>query len=468
VPERTLQDVSDVSDGDVLRLQTRLRGRLIRPSDDEYNSARRVWNALIDRRPGLIARCAGAADVMACVQFAREHRVLLAVRGGGHSVAGHGVCDGGLLIDLSAMRAVLVDPEARTARVQGGAVWGDVDHETAAFRLATTGGQISSTGVGGLTLGGGVGWLMREHGLTVDNLLSADVVLADGSLVTADAERHPDLFWGLRGGGGNFGVVTSFEFRLHPLERILGGVIVHPAEAAEEMLRFFREYVRDIPDQLTLMLLILSAPRQPFLPAKLHGQPIAAFGVCYSGPLEEGERVLRPLRAFGRPHVDLVRPMPYTMLQTMFDEGSRPGVLNYWKSPYLAELSDAVIERIVAHASRMTSPLSQVLLTHMEGAVKRVPLQATAFSHRAEPYYLEILSKWTEGEQAGHVAWAREFAQAMEPYATGGYVNFMVDDATTDLRRAYTQDAYRRLVALKNRYDPDNLFRVNHNVRPSS
>lgn len=459
--------VAELSQAAIGRLQTRLRGRLIRPSDPDYETARRVWNALVDRRPGLIARCAGVADVIACVQFAREHELLVAVRGGGHSVAGHGVCDGGLVIDLSALRAVRVDPAGRTARVQGGALWGDVDHATAAFGLATTGGQISTTGVGGLTLGGGVGWLMREHGLTVDNLLSVDVVLADGRLVTADAERQPDLFWGLRGGGGNFGVATCFEFCLHPLAGILGGVVVHPAEAAGELLRFFREYVRQIPDRLTLMVLLLSAPGQPFLPPELHGRPIAAFGACYAGPLDEGERVLRPLRAFGRPLADLVRPMAYTSLQRMFDQGSRAGVMNYWKSPYLAELSDAAIEAIVSYAARMTSPLSQVLLTHMEGAVKRAPLESTAFSHRSAPFYLEILAKWTEGDAERHVAWAQEFAHAMEPFASGGYVNFMVDDGTSHLHQAYSAETLARLAELKRRYDPDNRFRVNHNIRPS-
>lgn len=454
----------------VLRRLGRVFGdRLVTRASPSYEAARRVWNARVDRRPAAIVRCLSVEDVVAAVEVAAGTGVLTAVRGGGHSVAGHGVCDGGLVIDLSGLNSVGVDPDRRTATVGGGAVWRTVDETTERHGLATVGGQISSTGVGGLTVGGGVGWLMRRHGLTVDNLLSARVVTADGAVHEVGPEREPDLFWAICGGGGNFGVVTSFEFRLHPVADITAGVMLYPAARAGAMLRAMRDYAPSEPRDLTTMVLILAGSRQPFIPADLQGKPIAAFGVCHAGTEAQAERDLAPLRAAGPPALDTIGRVPYTALQRHFDNGSLAGCWNHWRSPFLAGLPDGAIDAIEAHAARMTSPLSQVLMTHMEGAVTDRDETATPFRFRRAPYYLEILSKWAEpGDDARHVEWANAFADAMEPYsAGGGYINFLGEAEPDDVAAAYGPQNLERLGRLKRRYDAANLFRVNHNIEPA-
>jgi FAD/FMN-containing dehydrogenase len=443
-------------------------GELIRPGDASYESARRVWNGMIDRRPELIARCTGVADVKAADSFAREQGLLTAVRGGGHNVAGNAVCDDGIVIDLSPMKGVHVDPVARTARAQPGVTWGEFDRETQVFALATTGGLVSTTGIAGLTLGGGIGWLARKHGTSCDNLLSADVVTADGRLLTGSATENADLFWGLRGGGGNFGVVTSFEYRLHPVgPAVLAGPVFHAGENAGEVLRFFRDYVGTAPDELTVVASFMRAAPAPFLPPEAHGTLVVALAVCYAADLEAGERVLRPLRAFGNPLADLIQPMPYTSLQSMMDEGYPPGLQNYWKSSYVDELSDDAIDTVLEHARRMTSPRSGFYFEHLGGAIARPPEQ-TAFGHRDPTFDLAILSLWDDpGESDEHIAWTRDFWEAMQPYATQGvYVNNLGNEGEERVRAAYAPPTYERLVQLKEKYDPENFWRLNQNIAP--
>lgn len=435
-------------------------GAVLRPGDDGFDAARHVWNGMIDKTPALIARCAGVGDVIAAVNFAREQQLLVAVRGGGHNVTGNAVCDRGLVIDLSQMNSIHVDPTGRTARAEGGATWGDLDREAQVFGLATTGGVISSTGVGGLTLGGGVGWLVRKHGLACDNLLSADVVTADGRLVTASATENADLFWGLRGGGGNFGVVTSLEFRLHPVGPILGGMVLHHRDDAPAVLRFFREFTQHAPEELTTYCGMLTSP---------DGVPVVALIACYSGAIEEGEAVLRPLREFGSPIADLIQPMPYRAMQSLLDAGFPAGLRNYWKGNFLRELPDAAIDELVAQAARMASPLSTVILEYYGGAASRVGAGETAFPHRQAMYDLVIIALWADpAEDAPNIHWARDTAAAMEPYASGGvYVNLLGVEGEERVRAAYGAN-YDRLVALKDKYDPTNFFRLNQNIKPTA
>jgi FAD/FMN-containing dehydrogenase len=448
------------------------QGQPITAGHAEYDTARAVWNGAIDRRPRLIARCRGTADVVAAVRFARTHDLEIAVRGGGHNVAGTAVCDDGIVIDLSAMRAVRVDPDRRTARVQGGALWADVDHAAQAHGLATTGGIVSHTGVAGLTLGGGIGWLMRKHGLTVDNLLAADVVTADGELLTASADQHPDLFWALRGGGGNFGVVTSFEFRLHPVgPEVLAGPILWDAGDTGEVLRFYRDFVRDAPDELGTVVRFGAAPPLPVIPGALHWRPVILVGACYSGAVGDGEEALRPLRAFGRPLLDLVAPRPYVSHQSAIDSTVPHGWHYYWKSTYLPELRDDLIDVIAGHAFGCSSPRSYVAMFHLGGAVGRVPEAATAFGHRQAAHAITLDGVWRAGEEyAGRdTAWTRGFFAALDRYRQGVYVNFLgADEDPGRIRDAYGTAVYDRLVEIKTRYDPDNVFHHNQNIRPRS
>jgi hypothetical protein len=447
-----------------------LHGRLIRLGDPGYDAARRVWNGLIDKRPALIAQCADADDVVRAVRAAREHDLLLAVRGGGHNVAGLGTCDGGLVIDLSAMREVAVDPAARTARAQGGATWGDVDRATQAHDLATTGGLITTTGIGGFTLGGGIGWLTRKHGMAVDNLLSVELVTAASDRISASATEHPDLFWAVRGGGGNFGVVTSFTYRLHPVgPMVFGGAVFHPAARARDLLRFYREWVRTLPDELTSAVVFATAPPEPFMPPDLVGTPMVAVPLCWAGPLGEGEAAVRPLRDFAPPAVDLLGPLPYTALQGMFDAGAPKGVLSYWKTEYLSELSDAAIDVLMAHTARMGKPFAQLHVHHVGGAVARAPADATAVGRRDAPFTLNIIGMWQDpAETEAQRGWVRGVAEALRPLATGAqYLNFLGDLEEDRVRAAYGDAKYARLQGIKKRYDPGNLFRVNHNIRPA-
>ena len=451
-------------------LAPELCGEVMGPGDGEYERARRVWNAMIDRRPAVIARCRGVADVIRAVGFAREHDLLIAVRGGGHSVAGNGVCDGGIVIDLSTMKGIHVDPRARTARVQPGVTLGELDRETQVFGLATPTGLISVTGIAGLTLGGGLGWLSRPHGTTCDNLLAAEVVLPSGDVVTASEHDDADLLWALRGGGGNFGVVTSFEYRLHDVgPQVLGGAIFHPGDRASEVLRRYRDYVAEAPDELTVNAVLLKAADAPFLPADAHGTLVVALALCYAGDPAEGERLLRPLRELGDPLADVVGPMPYTAMQSMFDGGYPPGRHNYWKSSYFNELSDAAIDTALHWAERMTSPLSSFYFQPMGGAIRRAGPADAAFGHRDVGFDFNILSVWERpDESAEHVAWTRALWEAMQPHATPGvYVNNLGDEGPERVRSAYAPATYERLVELKDRYDPGNVLRMNHNIRPS-
>ena len=446
------------------------RGRLIHPDHADYDEARAVWNGTIDRRPRLIARCIGAADVVAAVRFARDHDLEIAIRGGGHNVAGTSVCDDGLVIDLSAMRGVRVDPAGRRAWVQGGALWGDVDRETQAHGLATTGGIVSHTGVAGLTLGGGIGHLMRKHGLTVDNLLAADVVTADGRLLRASEDQHPDLFWALRGGGGNFGVATSFEFRLHPVgPTVLAGPIFWEASETAEVLRFYRDFVRDAPDGLGTVIRFGTVPPLPFIPEDLHWRPVLMVGACYAGTIGKGEQVLGPLRGFRKPLLDLIGPVPYVGFQSALDSTVLHGWNYYWKSTQLPELRDDLIDVIADHAFSCSSPRSYVALFHLQGAVRRVAEGGTAFGNRQASHAMTIDAVWQPGEAFSDqdTAWTRGFFAALGRFREGVYVNFLGGDEDPGrVREAYGDAVYERLVDVKTTYDPDNIFHHNQNILP--
>jgi FAD/FMN-containing dehydrogenase len=450
-----------------------LRGDVIVPGDEDYDDARAVWNGTVDRRPRLIARCLGTADVAAAVRFARERELEIAVRGGGHNVAGTGVCDGGIVIDLSAMRVVSVDPVERTALVQGGALWGDVDHETQAHGLATPGGIVSHTGVGGLSLGGGIGWLMRKHGLTVDNLVQAEVVTAEGEIVVASAREHPDLFWALRGGGGNFGVVSSFRFALHPVgPAVVAGPVFWAAEDTTDVLRFYRDFISDAPDELGTIVRLGTIPRLPVVDEDLHFRPAIAVASCYAGPVEDGERAVRALREFGAPLVDLLGPTRYVDHQRGIDDTVPHGWHYYWKATSLARLSDEVIDIVAAHAYRATSPRSYAAIFHMGGAVSRVPRDATAYPGRDVGHNMTFDAVWLPEEdgtvRAPETAWARAFLDALEAHRAGVYMNFLdADDDATRVREAYGDETYRRLAEVKAKYDPDNIFHHNKNIQPS-
>ena len=446
------------------------RGRLISPDHADYDRARALWNGAIDRRPCLIAQCIGTADVVAAVRFARDHDLEIAIRGGGHNVAGTAVCNDGIVIDLSTMRGVRVDPAQPRAWVQGGALWGDVDHETQAHGLATTGGIVSHTGVAGLTLGGGIGWLMRKHGLTVDNLIAADVVTADGDLLRASEYEHPDLFWALRGGGGNFGVVTSFEFRLHAVgPTVLAGPILWDASDAVHVLRFYRDFIRDAPDELGTVVKFGTAPPLPAIPANLHWRPVITVGTCYTGPIEDGERRLHPLRAFRTPLLDLVGPTPYTGFQRGLDSTVLHGWSYYWKSTHLAELSNDLIDVIVERAFSCASPRSYAAMFHLGGAVSRVAEGETAFGSRHATHAITLDAVWRPGENFGErdTDWTRRFFAALGPFRAGVYINFLGGDEDPDrVREAYGDSVYSRLVDVKTAYDPDNVFHHNQNIRP--
>ena len=456
-------------DSTVETFRDRLRGDLLHPGDDGYDEARSVWNDMVDKYPAMIAQCEGTADVMAAVEFAREHGVVLSIKGGGHNFAGTAVCEDGLVIDLSPMNAVQVDPDAQRARVQAGATWADFDHEAQAFGLATTGGLVSTTGVAGLTLGGGQGYLARKHGLTVDNLHSADVVTADGDFVHASAETTEDLFWALRGGGGNFGVVTAFEFDLHPVgPTVLGGPVFHPYEDAAEALRFYREFTADAPRELACYALVVRVPPEEPFPEAYRGEPAVAFAVCYAGPIEEGEETVSPLREFGDPIVDAIQPMPYAGLQQAFDDGSPEGYRWYTKSHYLDGLSDDAIETILEYTDPFPGPLTQVAIEPMGGAIADVDPTATAFPHRDASYSFGIWPGWADPENDDElIGWARGFHKAMAPYTTDGvYANYLDRDESDRVEAAYGVN-YDRLVEIKTEWDTENVFRMNQNIEPA-
>jgi FAD/FMN-containing dehydrogenase len=444
-------------------------GELITPADANYEAARRVWNGMIDRRPALIARCAGEDDVVAAVRAAREHELSVAVRGGGHNVAGNAVCDGGMVIDLSAQKEIVVDAAARTARVQPGVLLGELDRATQSAGLATPTGNVSMTGVAGLTLGGGLGWIARKHGPACDNLLAARVVTAEGDRVKASTTENADLLWGLRGGGGNFGVVTSFEYQLHPVgPQVIAGGMLHSFADAPELFRFFAEFVAGAPDELSVVASTFRAPAGLPVPPEMQGELVTMLAVCYIGDLATGERALRPLRAFGRPLADLIVPMPYTALQSGSDASYPDGQHNYWKSHFVDEIDDEVVAKITHHAKHMTSPLSSFYFQHLGGAIGRAGVESAAFGHRDATFDFTILTVWQDpAELEQHMTWAREFHAAMAPHATGVYVNNLGSEGADRVRAAYASPTYERLVALKDVYDPDNVFRLNQNIPPS-
>jgi FAD binding domain/Berberine and berberine like len=457
-------------DGPGMATTTTFQGELLRPGDEQYDEARKVWNGAIDRRPALIARCTSAADVAAALRLGRERDLELAVRGGGHSIAGWSVCDDGLVIDLSPMRAIDVDPEARTARAGAGVLWGELDVATQAHGLATVGGIVSHTGIAGLTLGGGIGWLMRRLGATVDNLLGADVVTVDGDLLRASDDENPELFWGLRGGGGNFGVVTSFEYRLHEVgPTILGGPMYFALDDAPEVLRFYRDFIADAPDELTTILSLRPAPPLPFIPEAMHGQPVVMVGVCWAGDPERGEALLEPLRRCATPLVDVVTRRAYVDLQQLFNPSAPHGWHYHWRSWELPPLTDGAIDTLVDQAARITSPRSYIIVFQLGGAMARVGEHETAFSQRDAAHDVNINAIWLEGDPDAdrHVQWMRDCYAALTPHGRGrAYINFLEDEGQDRVRAAYGPAKHDRLVALKRRYDPDNLLRANQNIRP--
>lgn len=446
-----------------------LRGGLIRRGDEGYEQARRVYNGMIDKYPALVAQCADVADVILCVDFAREHGLTLAVRGGGHNGAGLSTCDGGLVIDLSPMRGVRVDPVQRTARVEGGCTWADVDHATHAFGLATASGTFSTTGVGGLTLGGGLGHLSRKYGLTIDNLLAVDMVLADGRFVTASAQENPDLFWAIRGGGGNFGVVTSFLFRLHPVHTVYAGPMLWPLDEAAERMRFFRDFIPNAPDDLTGFFAFLTVPPAPPFPEHLHNQKMCGIVWCYVGPLDKGEETLAPIRRRYPPAVDLVGRLPFPALQSAFDALYPAGLQWYWKADFFNELSDEAIALHVKHGSQLPTMHSTMHLYPVGGAVHRTGRNDTAFSFREAQFAEVVVGVDPDPANKQHITeWAQAYWSALHPHSAGGaYVNMIMDEGQETVKAAY-RDNYERLVTVKNKYDPSNLFHMNQNIRPTN
>jgi FAD/FMN-containing dehydrogenase len=433
-------------------------GTALAPGNAGYDAARRLWNASIDKYPGLIAQCSSTADVVHAVKFARSHNLIASIKGGGHNVAGRALCDNGIVIDLSPMKRISVDPLLRTVQVQAGALLGDVDRETHAYGLAIPAGVMSKTGIAGLTLGGGVGWLVRKYGLTCDNLLGCEVVTAEGKIVTADTVTNPDLFWGLRGGGGNFGIVTSFRFQAHPVSTVLGGVVLYPRDQAASVFRFYRDFMESAPEELTVYAGLISTPE---------GMPAVALMACYCGNPTEGERVMQPLRTIATPVFEAIQVMPFPVMQKFADESNPDGIHNYWRSTFLQELSDEVIDLVIAHGEKAGSPLSQVLVQIFNGAVRKIDDAATAFAHRRAGFHIGIEAKWTDPEESPkHIAWSHAFWDALGPYSIhGSLVNFLGEEGMEGTRAAFGSN-YERLVELKSKYDPTNFFSLNVNVKP--
>jgi FAD/FMN-containing dehydrogenase len=455
----------------VAGLRAQMRGELIQPGDETYDETRKVWNGMIDKKPALIARCASVDDVVASVNFARENGILLAVRGGGHNVAGTAIADGGLVVDLSPMKGVRVDPERHTVRAEGGVTIGELDEETQKFGLATPMGVVSETGIAGLTLGGGIGWLRRKYGLSSDNLVSVDIVTADGRYLTASETENADLFWGIRGGGGNFGVVTSFEYRLYPIgPEVMFCFVLYPGDRAKEVLRFCDEYVAQAPDEISPLGVLGRVPQDEIFPEEWHGKPYAAILAMYSGSVEEGEQVLKPLRDLGDPIADLSEPMPYVEVQKVLDEDYPEGGRYYWKSVNVNGLGDEEIEHLMAHAETAPSDHSTIDVWYQGGAMNQVGAKETAFGDRSAPYLIGVEGNWGEPhEDEANVAWVRECVDDMQRFSDGGlYLNFpgFLEEGQEMMRDAYGEN-YERLVALKDEYDPTNFFRMNQNVRPT-
>ena len=445
---------------DIQSFRSVFQGQIFEPADLGYNEARQIWNASVSKRPTVIARCSGVADVIAAINFGRANNLLTAVRGGGHNVGGRALCDDGLVIDLSPMKSVFVDHATRRVRVQGGATLGDMDRETHVFGLAVPAGIVSKTGIGGLTLGGGVGWLIRKYGMSIDNLLSAQMVTADGKVLTASAAENDDLFWALRGGGGNFGVVTSFEFQAHPVTTVMGGHLLYPRATAVDVIRHFRDYMVSAPDELTAYAALLHGP---------DGTPLVGVIPCYCGNVADGETILQPLRKFGTPLVDGLQAMPFPVMQSLLGASFPDGNQNYWKSTLQRELSDDAIAAIVEHGNRMSSPLSFVVLEYYGGAAARVPSEATAFPHRNLPWDILFLAQWTDPAQTNmHRDWARSGEEILRPFSSNAHLLSALDVEAEDVIQTAFGPNLQRLAAIKKKYDPDNFFRVNQTINPGT
>ncbi|MFB9126451.1 FAD-binding oxidoreductase [Paraburkholderia dipogonis] len=460
----------NVSSSAVDELKTAMRGQVLLPGDATFDEARSIWNAMIDRHPAIILRCAGVADVLQGVAFARDNGLPLAIRGGGHNIGGSALCNDGVVLDLSQMKSVRIDPAARRAYVEPGATLHDFDHEAQAFGLATPLGINSTTGVAGLTLGGGFGWLSRRYGMTVDNLVSADVVTAEGELVHASADSHEDLFWAIRGGGGNFGVVTRFEFALHPVGPLVyGGLVVLPIEQARDALLKYRAAKTAMPKELSVWAVLRLAPPLPFLPPEVHGKPVIVFAMCYTGAVESGPSTVEFVRAFGTPLGEHLGPMPYAMWQQAFDPLLTPGARNYWKSHNLVDIPDGLIDALLSAIQNLPSPQCEIFFGQIGEQTQSVPVEATAYSSRDTVYAMNVHGRWDDAsDDARCVGWARAFFEAAAPFALGSvYVNFMTEEEGGRVADAYGPN-YERLVAVKTRYDPRNLFRHNQNIRPSA
>jgi FAD/FMN-containing dehydrogenase len=461
-------DTKDVATGTLEDFRRGIRGKVLDPKASSYHDARTIWNATIDRRPALIVQCEEAGDVVRCVQFARDNGLLVAVKGGGHHIAGNAICDDGIVIDLSRLRLVRVEPQTSRALVEPGATLADVDAATAPYGLAVPVGINSTTGIAGLTLGGGFGWITRKYGLTVDSLVSADVVTAEGKMLRASATENADLFWALRGGGGNFGIVTSFEFALRKVgQQVLAGLVVHPLDGADPLLKQYGELLERAPDELTCWAVLRAAPPLPFLPTEWHGRKVLIFAMCYVGDLAEGERAAAAIRALGTPIADVVGPSPFAGWQIAFDPLLAPGARNYWKSRDFAELSDGAISAVVEAARAAPGPECEIFIFHIGGAASRVPVSSTAFPQRNAHFGMNVHSRWREQSMDNqYVKWARRAFDATAPFASGtAYVNFMPGDEGERVQTAYGEN-YARLVEIKRRYDPKNLFRLNQNIVP--
>lgn len=450
-------------------LAASFRGELVRPGDPSYDEHRKIWNGAIDRHPALIARCAGVDDVTAAIAFARRHPLPVAVRSGGHSFPGLSLCDGGIVIDLAQLKGIRVDPDARTVRVGAGVLLGELDEATQAYGMAVPAGIVTHTGLAGLTLGGGIGWLMRKYGLTVDQLLAVDLITADGDRLKASETENSDLFWGIRGGGSNFGIVTEFEFRLNPVgPTVLAGPIAWPISESANVLRFYRDWITDVPDDLTTIVVHRSTPPLPSIPAEFHGVPIVTVMCCYAGDVADGEKVIRPMRQFGSPMFDLCAPKPFVAHQAMLDPSFPPGRWYYFRSCDVAELTDEVIDIVAEHAPKMTSKLTAFPMFQLGGAIRRVSEDESVFNGRAAGHTFNINATTATSEGFDEEReWSRNFWTALQPFHTSVYVNFLMDEGEARIRQAYGDKRYTRLQALKRRYDPDNFFRLNQNIPPS-
>jgi FAD/FMN-containing dehydrogenase len=456
------------TNGALKKLKVTVQGNLFVPGEKGYEEARRIWNGMIDKKPAAILQCQTSDDVKAGVKFARDHQLVLAIKSGGHNIAGNAVCDDGLVLDFSLMRKVIVNPENKTVTVEAGCLLSDLDQETQKYGLAVPGGIVSHTGVAGLTLGGGFGWISRKYGLSIDNLLSANIVTAKGEQITANSVENPDLFWGIRGGGGNFGVVTSFQFQCVPVgPKVYSGLVIQRFEDVKQYMQFHTEYVRTLPDEMTVWMVIRHAPPLPFLDSSVHGKMVIVVAFVYLGDQEQGEKLIRPIRTFGKPHAESIGMNPWTEWQSAFDALNAHGGRNYWKSHHLKELPNACMDTIIEYAETIPTSQCEIFIPHMEGALSRIKSDETAYAFRNNPFVLNIHTRWDDpADDERCIRWARNFFEDTKKYAKGVYVNFISDRETERVKEAYTKDAWEKLTHLKQKYDPENLFCMNQNIPP--